>query len=146
MSKFHNAILALSALALASIPSPFAQAAEKKDMGLYVNLATKDTIKAGHAFAHALRLNERGHPMAFFLNGDAVLIAVKNTPQTSFEDKPLQAWLRDVVAKGGKVIVCNVCMKLHGIKPGDLIEGAVPGTPEIVSEYLFDPNYQVISW
>jgi predicted peroxiredoxin len=146
MSKLPRALMALSALALASILSPSAQAAEKKDMGLYVNLATKDTIKAGHAFAHALKLNERGHPLAFFLNGDAVLIAVRNTPQTSFEGKPLQAWLKEVVAKGGKIIVCNVCMKLHGIKPGDLIEGTIPGTPEIVSEYLFDPNYQVISW
>ena len=146
MSKFRKALMALSALALASAFSSAAQAAEKKDMGLYVNLATKDTIKAGHAFAHALKLNERGHPMAFFLNGDAVLIAVKNAPQTSFEGKPLQAWLKDVMAKGGKVIVCNVCIKLHNIKQEDLIDGATLGSPEIVSEYLFDPNYQVISW
>lgn len=121
-------------------------AAENKEMGLYVNLATKDTVKAGHAFAHALKLNERGHPIAFFLNGDAVLIATKNVPQTSFQDKSLQVWVKDIIAKGGKVIICSTCMALHNIMPGDLIEGVVPGSPEVVSEYLFDPNYQVISW
>lgn len=146
MFNFRTWLAALSALALFSTLSSFAHAAEQKGMGLYVNLATNDTIKAGHAFVHVLRLNERGHPMAFFLNGDAVMIAVKNAPQTSFEGKPLQAWLKDVMAKGGKVIICAVCMRLHNIKAEDLVEGAVPGSPEIVSEYLFDPNYQVISW
>ncbi|MFZ1681720.1 MAG: DsrE family protein [Rhizobiaceae bacterium] len=139
---------ALSALLAAGfIVAPFtAQAAENKEMGLYVNLATKDTVKAGHAFAHALKLNERGHPIAFFLNGDAILIAVKNVPQTSFQDKSLQVWVKNVIAKGGKVIICSTCMALHNVMPGDLIEGVVPGSPEVVSEYLFDPNYQVISW
>jgi hypothetical protein len=45
MLKFRKALMALSALALAFASSSVAQAAEKKDMGLYVNLATKDTSK-----------------------------------------------------------------------------------------------------
>ncbi len=145
MSILDKVIVGFMAAGLLAAPAA-AEAAENKDMGLYVNLATKDTVKAGHAFAHALKLNERGHPIAFFLNGDAVLIATKNVPQTSFQDKSLQVWLKDVIAKGGKVIICSVCMNLHNIMPGDLIDGVVPGAPEVVSEYLFDPNYQVISW
>lgn len=145
MTFFRKATLALLAASI-SLGASFSNAAEDKSMGLYVNLATKDTVTAGHAFAHALKLNERGHPIAFFLNGDAILIAVKNVPQTSFQEKSLQVWVKDVIAKGGKVIVCNTCMGLHGVVPGDLIEGVVSGSPEVVSEYLFDPSYQVISW
>ena len=145
MTLYRKIIFTLAAASMALAPFA-ASAAEDKAMGLYVNLATKDTVKAGHAFAHALKLNERGHPIAFFLNGDAVLIAVKNVPQTSFQEKSLQVWVKDIIAKGGKIIVCNTCMGLHGIVPGDLIDGAVPGSPEVVSEYLFDSTYQVISW
>lgn len=145
MSKIRYALMGLGMLAFSAAPLA-AQATEDKAMGLYVNLATKDTVKAGHAFVHALKLNERGHPIAFFLNGDAILIAVKNVPQTSFQDKSLQVWVKDVIAKGGKVIICSTCMALHNVMPGDLIDGVVPGSPEVVSEYLFDPNYQVISW
>lgn len=145
MSIFGKVIVGFMAAGILMTPLA-AGAAENKEMGLYVNLATKDTVKAGHAFAHALKLNERGHPIAFFLNGDAVLIATRNVPQTSFQDKSLQVWVKDIIAKGGKVIICSTCMALHNIMPGDLIEGVVPGSPEVVSEYLFDPNYQVISW
>lgn len=145
MSKLKLALLVIAALATFSAP-PAAVAREDKSMGLYVNLATKDTIKAGHAFAHAIALNERGHPIAFFLNGDAVLIAAKSAPQTSFQGKSLQVWLMEVIGKGAKVIVCRVCMGLHGMTPADLVEGTVQGSPEIVSEYLFDPRYKVISW
>lgn len=145
MSKLKFVLFGLAALAMLGAPLA-ARATEDKAMGLYVNLATKDTVKAGHAFAQALKLNERGHPLAFFLNGDAILIAVKNVPQTSFQDKSLQVWLKEAMAKGAKVIVCSVCMNLHNIMPGDLVDGAVPGSPDVVSEYLFDPNYQVISW
>lgn len=145
MTLIRKMTLALAAAFIMAAPLS-AGATEDKSMGLYVNLATKDTVKAGHAFAHALKMNERGHPIAFFLNGDAVLIAVRNVPQTSFQEKSLQVWVKDIIAKGGKVIVCNVCMGLHGIVPGDLIDGAVPGSPDVVSDYLFDPKYQVISW
>ena len=145
MSIFGKVIVGFMAAGILMTPLA-AGAAENKEMGLYVNLATKDTVKAGHAFAHALKLNERSHPIAFFLNGDAVLIATRNVPQTSFQDKSLQVWVKDIIAKGGKVIICSTCMALHNIMPGDLIEGVVPGSPEVVSEYLFDPNYQVISW
>lgn len=145
MLRIKKILLTFAAVSLLAAPLS-AQAAEDKSMGLYVNLATKDTVKAGHAFAHAIKLNERGHPIAFFLNGDAVLIAIKNVPQTSFQDKSLQVWLQEAMAKGAKVIVCSVCLGLHNVTPGDLIEGAVVGSPEVVSEYLFDPAYQVISW
>lgn len=147
MSKLKPVLLALALIVLALVAiAPVTSAREDKSMGLYVNLATKDTLKAGHAFAHAMALNERGHPIAFFLNGDAVLIAARNAPQTSFQGKSLQAWLKEVIAKGAKVIVCRVCMGVHGMSAEDLVEGTLQGSPELVSQYLFDPTYKVISW
>ena len=123
-----------------------ANAKEDKSLGLYVNLSTDDNVKAGHAFVHAGKMMKRGHPVTYFLNGKAVLIAVKGVPQTSFNGKSLQVLLKSAIAKGAKVLICRVCMKLHDIKPDQLIDGAVRANPELTSNYLFDPSYRVISW
>ncbi len=122
------------------------EAKEDKSLGLYVNLSSTDTVKIGHAFAQSIKMQKRGHPVTVFLNGGALLVAVKGVPQTSFMDKPLQKWMLELMNGGGKVIVCQVCMKVHKITDADLVDGTVIGNPETISEYLFDPKYRVISW
>ncbi len=122
------------------------EAKEDKSLGLYVNLSSTDTVKIGHAFAQSIKMQKRGHPVTVFLNGGALLVAVKGVPQTSFMDKSLQKWMLELMSGGGKVIICQVCMGVHKIADADLVDGVVIGNPEIISEYLFDPTYRVISW
>lgn len=125
-----------------------AQAAEDKSMGLFVNLSTSETATAGHAMHFASNMLERGHPVVFFLNHQAVAYATTNPPEEVFGDSgPTVAdMLADLMRGGAKVIVCRLCLKMQGIDPQSLVEGAMLGNPEAVSEYLFDPSYQVISW
>lgn len=123
-----------------------AEAKEDKSFGLYINLSSTDTVKIGHAFAQSIKMQKRGHPVTVFLNGGAILVAVKGVPQTTFMDKSLQKWMLELMHGGGKIIICQVCMKVHKITDADLVEGAVIGNPDIISEYLFDPKYKVISW
>ncbi|MFB1489206.1 MULTISPECIES: DsrE family protein [unclassified Thiocapsa] len=125
-----------------------AQATEDKSMGLFINLTTSQTATAGHAMHFASNMLERGHPVAFFLNHQAVAYATANAPDEPFGDSgPTVAdMLADLMARGAKMIVCRLCIKMQGIDPQSLVEGAMLGNPELVSEYLFDPSYQVISW
>ena len=124
------------------------QAAEDKSMGLFVNLSAGETATAGHAMHFASNMLERGHPVAFFLNHQAVAYATGNAPDEPFGDSgPTVAdMLADLMGRGAKVIVCRLCIKMQGIGPETLVEGAMLGNPELVAEYLFDPSYQVISW
>jgi predicted peroxiredoxin len=96
----------------------------------------------------ASNMLERGHPVAFFLNHQAVAYATTNAPEEVFGDSgPTVAdMLADLIGRGAKVIVCRLCIKMQGIDPEALVEGAMLGNPELVAEYLFDPSYQVISW
>jgi predicted peroxiredoxin len=125
-----------------------AQATEDKSMGLFVNLTTSQTAIAGHAMHFASNMLERGHPVAFFLNHQAVAYATKSAPEEAFGDsgQTVADMLADLMERGAKVIVCRLCIKMQGIDPQNLVEGAMLGNPELVSEYLFDPSYQVISW
>ncbi len=133
-------------LAMFALVSFHAEAKEDKSLGLYINLSSTDTVKIGHAFAQAIKMQKRGHPVTVFLNGGAIMVAVKDVPQTTFMDKSLQEWMLKLMHGGGKVIVCQVCMKVHKITLSDLVDGTVTGNPDTVAEYLFDPNYKVISW
>ena len=54
--------------------------------------------------------------------------------------------LGDLISSGATVIVCQMCMKAHGMTEPNLVEGAKIGNPELVQGYLFDPQYKVMSW
>lgn len=139
------AVVALVFFALSLAPSA-GNAAEDKNAGLFINLHTFSGGSAGHAFVFAKKAMEGGHPVAIFLNHKAVLIAAEGVPQTSYQGQTLTKHLTDLIAKGAKVIVCQMCMAGHGMNEAQLVDGAVRGTPEMLYSYLFDPTYKVISW
>jgi len=124
------------------------RAAEDKSMGLFINLTTIDIGKAGHAAHFAGKMMKRGHPATFFLNHQAVLFASKRGPQATFRmnGQTIRDMLSGLMKDGAKVIACQMCAKMNGLKASDLIDGTQLGNPELVSNYLFDPKYQVISW
>ena len=40
------------------------------------------------------------------------------------------------IADGGKVIICEVCLKIAGYNNSDIIDGPIIGKPEILSTLL----------
>jgi predicted peroxiredoxin len=143
--KVSSFFVIIAMVVLASQP---VQAEEAKGAGLFINLSSGDTDVLGHAMHMSGKMVERGHPVVFFLNGNAVFIASKKTAQPVFQPsgKDLRAMLEEHIAKGSKVIVCQLCMERGGMDEKDLIKGAVKGSPERVAEYLFAPNFKVIGW
>ena len=72
-----------------------------------LNLSSTDTVKIGHAFTQSVKMQKRGHPITVFLNGGAILVAVKDVPQTSFMDKSLQKLMLELMHGGAKINISH---------------------------------------
>ena len=139
--RLFIAVLLLALTALAGT----AQADQTR---LFVNLTSDAAPRAGMALQLSQNVLKAGHPVTVFLNVEGVRIAAKGLPQAKNEitGKTLQAMLQEVIAAGGQVIVCPMCMQQYGVKPADLVEGAVVGKPDITFPALLDDDTQVISY
>ena len=127
--------------------------AEEAKGGLFVNLTTDDTWAATKAimFAHQKAL-KRGHkPVAIWLNVRGIYLADKKRAShvhglMKDKNQSIQDMLTAFIEDGGTVIACSACSKAAGLVHGDFIDGVTMGTPDLVSEILFDPNVKTLSW
>ena len=115
---------------------------------LFINMTTGDSWRGwmGLHFAHATL--KMGHPVAIFLNLDAVKLAAKSGDQ---EKKPsMQRVPRDIVADfirdGGVVLMCGPCMTEFGLKLDDLVTGVQTGRPGYTQGFIFAENARTLTW
>ena len=115
---------------------------------LFINMTTGDSWRGwmGLHFAHATL--KQGHPVAIFLNLDAVKLASKTGMQ---EMKPsMQRPPRDIIADfirdGGVVLMCGPCMAEFGLKTEDLVAGVQMGRPGYTQSFIFAENARTLTW
>lgn len=115
---------------------------------LFINMTTGDSWRGwmGLHFAHATL--KQGHPVAVFLNLDAVKLAAKTGEQ---EMKPsMQRAPREIVADfirdGGVVLMCGPCMAEFGLKLEDLVPGVQMGRPGYTQSFIFAENARTLTW
>lgn len=115
---------------------------------LFINMTTGDSWRGwmGLHFAHATL--KQGHPVAIFLNLDAVKLAAKNGEQ---EKKPsMQRVPRDILADfirdGGVVLMCGPCMAEFGLAIDDLVSGVQLGKPGYTQGFIFAENARTLTW
>ncbi|MEZ5582834.1 MAG: hypothetical protein R3F37_08765 [Candidatus Competibacteraceae bacterium] len=74
-------------------------------------------------------------------------MAVANVPmpKSAMAEKTPQQMLLAFIEKGGKVIVCPMCLKHAGFSPDDLIDGATMGKPEVTLPALYGSS-KVLSY
>lgn len=115
---------------------------------LFLNMTSGDSWRGwmGLHFAHATL--RQGHPVAIFLNLDAVKLAAKSGEQ---EKKPsMQRVPRDVLADfikdGGIVLMCGPCMTEFGLKLDDLVPGVQMGRPGYTQGFIFAENARTLTW
>lgn len=115
---------------------------------LFINMTTGDSWRGwmGLHFAHATL--KMGHPVAVFLNLDAVKLASLKGEQ---EKKPsMQRIPRDIVADfirdGGTVLMCGPCMAEFGLKMEDLVPGVQMGRPGFTQSFIFAENARTLTW
>jgi predicted peroxiredoxin len=145
----------LTGLALASVifqvrahdADTLASSAPQKNP-LFINMTTGDSWRGwmGLHFAHATL--KQGHPVAIFLNLDAVKLAAKSGEQ---EKKPsMQRVPRDILADfmrdGGTVLMCGPCMTEFGLTLDDLVAGVQMGKPGFTQSFIFAENARTLTW
>jgi predicted peroxiredoxin len=115
---------------------------------LFLNMTSGDSWRGwmGLHFAHITL--KQGHPVAIFLNLDAVKLAAKSGEQ---EKKPsMQRVPRDVltdfIKDGGTVLMCGPCMTELGLKLDDLIPGVQMGRPGYTQGFIFAESARTLSW
>jgi len=115
---------------------------------LFINMTSGDSWRGwmGLHFAHATL--KQGHPVAIFLNLDAVKLAAKNGEQ---EKKPSMSRvprevLADFIKDGGTVLMCGPCMTEFGLKLDDLVPGVQMGKPGYTQSFIFAENARTLTW
>jgi sulfur relay (sulfurtransferase) complex TusBCD TusD component (DsrE family) len=110
---------------------------------LFINLISDDGHRATMAIGFGAKQQAKGHPLSLFINDKAVAIASKKN-SAKFADQ--QKALADVIAKGGMVIVCPLCMKHYGVKEADLLPDFKVGNPDLTGAALFKDNTKTLTW
>lgn len=110
---------------------------------LFVNLTAEDSHKAKMAVTFSLKQHELGHPVTIFLNDKAVAIGVKQNTAKYAEH---QKMLNEIIAKGGKVIICPMCLKHYGYSEADIIPNIQISSPKITADALYKDNAKALSW
>lgn len=134
--NLKSAVLAL--LATLSL-SAFAGANDP----LFINLTTDDAHRSTMALNFGKHHFANGHPLSIFLNDKAVILGVK---AGSDKFAAQQKELTDIIANGGLVIMCPMCLKQTGFTEADLISGVKLGGPKITGDALFKDGTKTMSW
>jgi sulfur relay (sulfurtransferase) complex TusBCD TusD component (DsrE family) len=110
---------------------------------LFVSLTTDDVHRARMALNFGKHHSENGHPLSVFLSDKGVYIGVKSGSTQYAEHQKIIA---DVIAKGGSVIMCPMCLRHYGFSEADLIPGIKMGNPKTTGDALFKDGTKTLSW
>ncbi len=102
---------------------------------LVYHLSSDEPWRATVAISDATTLLKLGHNVNLLLSVEGVQIGVKH-PHHYLGLDMLTRNVTNFIADGGKVIICEVCLKIAGYNNSDIIDGAIIGKPEILSTLL----------
>lgn len=122
--------------------------AEEDKRTFFYNITTDDTWAAGMAAGQANKALEAGQDVVLFLNVRGVYLASTARQQDTFAAAGMtpQQLLQAAMDKGGRVIICPMCMKQAGMSMDDVIEGVERGGPDVTFKALNDRNTVVMSY
>jgi predicted peroxiredoxin len=119
-------------------PSPlshYAFAKEQTGNPLVYHLSSDEPWRATVAISDATMMLKAGHNVTLLLSIQGVQIGVKH-PHSYLGLDMLTRNVTNFMADGGKVIICEVCLKIAGYSNSDIIENAIIGKPQILSNLL----------
>jgi predicted peroxiredoxin len=119
-------------------PSPlslYAFAKEQIGNPLVYHLSSDEPWRATVAISDATTMLKAGHNVTLLLSIQGVQIGVKH-PHSYLGLDMLTRNVTNFMADGGKVIICEVCLKIAGYNNSDIIDNAIIGKPQILSNLL----------
>jgi predicted peroxiredoxin len=116
-------------------PSHYAYAEEQIGNPLVYHLSSDEPWRATVAISDATTMLKAGHNVTLLLSIEGVQIGVKH-PHSYLGLDMLTRNVTNFIADGGRVIICEVCLKIAGYNNTDIIDKAVIGKPDILSNLL----------
>jgi predicted peroxiredoxin len=99
------------------------------------HLSSDEPWRATVAISDATTLLKLGHNVTLLLSVEGVQLGVIH-PHHYLGLDTLTGNVTNFIANGGKVIICEVCLRIAGYNNTDIINGAIVGQPEIISNLL----------
>jgi predicted peroxiredoxin len=102
---------------------------------LVYHLSSDEPWRATVAISDATTMLKQGHNVTLLLSIEGVQIGVKH-PHHYLGLDALTGNVSNFIVDGGKVIICEVCLRIAGYNNTNIIDGAIIGKPEILSKLL----------
>ena len=119
---------------LTSVSSSYAYGKEIGNPLVY-HLRSDEPWRATVAISDATTMLKQGHNVTLLLSIEGVQIGVKH-PHHYLGLDALTGNVSNFIVDGGKVIICEVCLRIAGYNNTNIIDGAIIGKPEILSKLL----------
>ena len=119
---------------LTSVSSSYAYGREIGNPLVY-HLSSDEPWRATVAISDATTMLKQGHNVTLLLSIEGVQIGVKH-PHHYLGLDALTGNVSNFIVDGGKVIICEVCLRIAGYNNTNIIDGAIIGKPEILSKLL----------
>ena len=119
---------------LSSVSSSYAYGKEIGNPLVY-HLSSDEPWRATVAISDATTMLKHGHKVTLLLRIEGVQIGVKH-PHHYLGLDALTGNVSNFIVEGGKVIICEVCLRIAGYNNTNIIDGAIIGKPEILSNLL----------
>jgi predicted peroxiredoxin len=128
-------IINVSSFSSSSIPPSYAFAKGIVGNPLVYHLSSDEPWRATVAISDASTMLKLGHNVTLLLSIEGVQIGVKH-PHHYLGLDMLTRNVTNFMADGGKVIICEVCLRIAGYNNNDIIDKAIIGKPELLSNLL----------
>ena len=102
---------------------------------LVYHLSSDEPWRATIALLDSQTMLKSGFNVTLMLSVEGVQLGVKH-PHQYLGLNLLTNNVTNFMNNGGNVIICEVCLKIAGYNNSDIIDGAIIGTPQIMSNLL----------
>lgn len=110
---------------------------------LFISLTSGEPHRVTMALNFGKHHNENGHPLSIFLSDQGVFVGIQSKAQ-QYADQ--QKMLNEIMAKGGTVIMCPMCLKHYGFGSNDVLPGIKMGSPKVTGDALFRDGTKTMTW
>jgi predicted peroxiredoxin len=119
-----------------------------QDHPLLLHMTTGDSWRGAMGLEFAQAMLKSGHPVAVFLNLDAVKLAVRTGEQ---EKKPSMSQIpreiiADLIREGAIVLVCQPCLAEFGLKLDGIVPGVQVSRAGYLESFVFADNVRTLTW
>ena len=102
---------------------------------LVYHLSSDEPWRATVAISYATTMLKAGHNVTLLLSIEGVQIGVKH-PHSYLGLNMLTRNITNFIADGGRVVICEVCLRIAGYNNTNIIDKSIIGKPEILSNLL----------